>query len=112
MQCGEEYKLQQGCVKWFRLQYPQYLLWSTPNEACWKNKNYFEQIGLMAGVADLICVLPNKVLFIEMKAKKGRQSLEQKQFQQRIETLGFEYHLIRDFDEFQTLIKVKLNEIK
>lgn len=104
MQCGEEYKLQQGCVKWFRLQYPQYLLWSTPNEACWKNKNYFEQIGLMAGVADLICVLPNKVLFIEMKAKKGRQSLEQKQFQQRIETLGFEYCVVRDFETFMNLI--------
>lgn len=110
MQCGEEYKLQQGCVKWFRLQYPHYLLWSTPNEACWKNKNYFEQIGLMAGVSDLICVLPNKVLFFEMKAKKGRQSLEQKQFQEHIETLGFEYHLIRDFDSFMEIINNNIHK--
>lgn len=108
MKQGEEYRLQQACVKWFRLQHPQYLCFSVPNESCWKNKNYFEQTGLLSGVSDLIVVLPNKVLFIEMKSKTGRQSIEQKQFQQHITELGFEYHLIRDFDTFHKLIQSNL----
>ena len=80
-----------------------------PNESCWRNKNYFEQTGLLSGVSDLIAVLPNKILFIEMKSKTGRQSLEQKQFQQHVTELGFEYHVIRDFETFKSLIE---NNIK
>ena len=108
MKISDEYRLQQACVKWFRLQYPEYLLWSTPNEACYKNTTYFTNIGLLRGVADLICVLPNKVLFIELKSKTGRQSIEQKQFMEKVEGLGFEYHLIRNIEDFIELINEKL----
>lgn len=110
MKQGEEYQIQQGCVKWFRLQYPHYLCFSCPMEATYRNKTYFSNIGAMAGVSDLIVVLPNQVLFIEMKSKTGRQSVEQKTFQQHVEQLGFEYWIIRSFDEFKSLIESKLNE--
>lgn len=109
MKQGLEYSLQQGCVKWMRLQYPNYLCFSCPMEATYRNKTYFANIGAMAGVSDLIVVLPNKILFIEMKSKTGRQSIEQKQFQQHVTELGFEYHIIRSFDEFKSLIE---NNIK
>lgn len=109
MQKGEEYSLQQGCVKWMRLQYPNYLCFSVPMEATYRNKTYFAGIGAMAGVSDLIVVLPNKILFIEMKSKTGRQSVEQKQFQHHIEQLGFTYYIIRSFDEFKSIIE---NNIK
>ena len=100
--------MQQGCVKWFRLQYPHYLCFSCPNEAIYRNKQYFANLGALAGVSDLICVLPNKILFIEFKSKTGRQSIEQKQFMERVEDLGFEYHLIRDIDSFIDLINEKI----
>lgn len=109
MKRGEEYETQQGCVKWFRLQYPQYLLFGVPNEATFRNRPYFANIGTLTGVSDLICVLPNKIMFIEMKSKTGRQSVEQKNFQHHIEELGFNYHIIRSFDEFKSLIE---NNIK
>lgn len=105
---GEEYNIQANCVKWFRLAYPDYLLFSCPMEATYRNKNYFSMLGSLAGVSDLICVLPNHILFIEMKSKTGRQSLEQKQFQQKVESLGFDYYLIRSFDEFHNLIESEL----
>ena len=108
VQKGEEYELQSACVKWFRLQYPDYLLFSVPTEATYRNKNYFSMLGSLAGVSDLICIIPNHIMFIEMKSKTGRQSLEQKQFQQRVTSLGFEYHLIRSFDDFHNLIQSKL----
>ena len=108
MKQGAEYSLQQACVKWFRLQYPNYLCFSCPNEACYKNTTYFTNIGLLRGVADLICVLPNKVLFIELKSKTGRQSIEQKQFMEKVEGLGFEYHLIRNIEDFIELINEKI----
>ena len=108
MKQGEEYNIQTACVKWFRLVYPDYLIWSTPNEATYRNKGYFANLGVLTGVSDLIVVLPNHIMFIEMKSKTGRQSLEQKQFQQKIEKLGFQYHLVRSFDEFHNLIESKL----
>lgn len=106
---GEEFKLQEACVKYMRLKYPKYLCFSVPNEAAWKNKNYFSNLGMMPGVSDLIVVLPGKVLFIELKSKIGRQSVEQKAFMEKVEALGFNYHLIRNLDDFIEIIENELN---
>lgn len=109
MKKGEEYELQKECVDWFRTTYPNYLLFSVPNEACWKNKNYFAGLGSLSGVSDTIVVLPNQVIFPEFKSKTGRQSIEQKQFQQKIEELGFKYYIIRNLNYFKYIIKMTEN---
>jgi hypothetical protein len=62
--------------------------------------------GLVAGVSDLIIVQPNRVIFLELKDTNGRQSNEQKSFQEKVTALGFEYWLIRSLEEF----KAKLAE--
>jgi hypothetical protein len=62
--------------------------------------------GLVAGVSDLIIVQPNRVIFLELKDTNGRQSNEQKLFQEKVTALGFEYWLIRSLEEF----KAKLAE--
>ena len=106
-----EGRIQQEIVVWFRNNYclkhhnPRCAIFSVPNE----RSNVKEQMrmiatGLMSGVSDLICVLPNKVLFIELKDAKGTQKPKQKDFQITIELLGFEYHLLRSLEEFQILI--------
>jgi len=61
--------------------------------------------GLLAGVSDLIVIIPNKILFVELKTEIGIQSEVQKDFQSRIELLGYEYHLIRSLTAFQELFK-------
>lgn len=111
MKKGEEYYIQSAAVQWFRLIYPDYLIFSVPLEATWRNKFYFEGLGSLAGVSDTIIVLPGKVLFVEFKSKRGRQSTEQKQFELKIKSLGLEYYLVRSFEEFQELIKTNLNLI-
>lgn len=109
MKRGEEYNTQQACVKYFRLKYPNYLIYSTPNEACWKNKTYFSNIGMLPGVADLTVIIPSKVIFFELKSAKGRQSVEQINFMNKVEKLGFDYHIIRSVDDFIEIIENELN---
>jgi len=57
--------------------------------------------GSMAGVSDLIVLIKNKCDFLEIKIEKGIQSDAQKIFQQRVEALGFEYYLIKSFQDYE-----------
>jgi hypothetical protein len=61
--------------------------------------------GLVAGVSDLIIVQPNRVIFLELKDTNGRQSNEQKSFQEKVTALGFEYWLIRSLEEFKAKLE-------
>ena len=64
----------------------------------------FKATGLLKGASDLIVIFPNgKLCFVELKTDKGVQSAEQKDFECRVSSLGFEYHLIRSLDEFKQL---------
>jgi len=47
------------------------------------------------GLADLTCLLPGIVLFIETKTKVGKQSTFQKAFMYRVRFLGHHYLLAR-----------------
>lgn len=107
----EESKLQRLCVKWFRLMYPNALIFAVPNGG---SRNPIEAKnlkaeGVLAGVADLQIITQNKTFFIEMKTPKGRQNENQKAFQSKVENLGFKYLICRTFDEFQNLVN---NEIR
>lgn len=61
--------------------------------------------GMKAGVSDLIILIPNKVIFVELKTDTGKQSEVQKDFQNVVENLNLEYYLIRSFDEFKETIE-------
>jgi hypothetical protein len=60
--------------------------------------------GVVAGVSDLIVLQPNRTVFVEVKIETGRQSDKQKDFQQRVEALGFEYLIVRSLEEFKQKI--------
>lgn len=103
----EESDLQIACVRWFRLQYPQYarLLFAVPNGG---NRNLREAArmkaeGVTAGVADLILLIPRHeygALCIELKATKGRQQDSQKMWQEAAENAGNRYTTCRTLEEF------------
>ena len=108
----EESRLQQACVKWFRLQYPQHarLLFAVPNGGARSRLTgaVLKAEGVVAGVADLILFAPSggyHALCIEMKTETGRQSKEQKEWQEAVESQGYQYSLCRSFDEFYELIE-------
>jgi hypothetical protein len=54
------------------------------------------------GSPDIICVIGGQYVGIEVKAKKGRQSEHQKDFQKRLETAGGKYVLAYSLDDVIT----------
>ena len=70
--------------------------------------------GCPKGTADLLilhhirehlaCSKP-RPLFIEFKSSEGKQSEEQAIFERDVESLGYEYYLIRSLDELLEVLK-------
>lgn len=61
--------------------------------------------GALAGVSDLIILLPSRCIFVEVKTAKGKQQESQKDFQAIIESRGFEYLLWRSIDDAVNFIR-------
>ena len=102
--------IQAQIYQWFHNNYclkhhtPRGLIFSIPNGGTRNIKEAMtlKATGVLAGASDMICILPNKqLIFLELKTEKGVQSEKQKEFQKRVENLGFEYWLIRSLDEFK-----------
>ena len=104
----KESVLQTACVKWFRLQYPDLVIYAVPNGGS-RNVREAQRLkseGVLAGVADLVIMLPQgKSLYIEMKVKGNRQTQNQKDFQKIAETLGHTYVVCYTFEEFQKVVE-------
>lgn len=104
-----EHHTQVACVRWFRMQYPEYAhaLFAVPNggrrDAVTGARLKAE--GVIAGVSDLIFLKSNALygaLLIEFKDEKGRQSPEQKRWQQLITAdEHYRYVIVRSFDDFR-----------
>jgi hypothetical protein len=60
--------------------------------------------GSLAGVSDLIVIQQNKILFVEVKIQKGIQSEAQIKFQNNVESLGFEYFVVRNLQQFKLIL--------
>lgn len=112
-QSNEESKLQQACVRWFRMQYScyNYLLFAIPNggKRGVVTASILKSEGTLAGVADLFLAVPRVTyseettkhgLFLEMKTIKGTQSESQKEFQKKVELVGYQYTICRSIEEF------------
>ena len=66
---------------------------------CGKTKTgAFLQTGVK-GLADITCILPNKLLFIETKKADGKQTIHQKAFMYRVRQLGHDYIIARSVDD-------------
>ena len=124
--------MQQGAVKWFNLQYPQYrgLLVHIPNEGRRTIKVIngrpvciggakLKAEGLVKGASDLVLFVPNKdyhALCLETKVElfnystgkekktKTYQSPEQKEWQALVESQGYRYEVYRNIDEFRKIV--------
>ena len=106
-----ESKIQQEIVMWFNNNYclkshnPRCSIFSVPNEGKnVKEQMYKRTLGMKSGVSDLIVLQPNRCIFVEVKTQIGRQSDKQKDFQNLVENLGFEYWIIRSLEEFKQKI--------
>lgn len=104
----EEHRIQCSCVRWFNLKYRKLKgrLFAVPNggkrDALTGAKLKAE--GVVAGVADLILLVPNRfygALLVEMKTLTGRQSKSQKDWEQIITSEGnYKYVVCHSLDDF------------
>lgn len=107
-----EHQLQCSEVVYFRAQWPKLarLFFAVPNgqkrtevQTAWLHSE-----GMVNGVADMILLLPSRgynCLCIENKTRTGRQSPDQRLFQQDIEAHGGKYVIVRSMDDFIKVIK-------
>lgn len=116
-----ESELQQNCVRWFDYEYPELKLnlFAIPNEGQRTPANgaRMKAQGRRAGVADMFLAVERKFptlqvavpgLFIEFKFGKGKQNENQIAFQQAVESKGYKYEVVSDFDSFKNLIELYL----
>lgn len=108
---GEESKMQEACVRWYRLAYPAYrsLLISIPNSAGGSQTHgaTLKKEGLMPGAADLMLLVPRKGfagLAIEMKTPSGRLSPHQLDWGIALTEAGYLYQVCRSFDKFRETV--------
>lgn len=114
----KESRLQGECFTWAWNERPitRRLLFHVTNEDA--NSNKIEgarkkAMGLIAGVSDLILLIPRGKwhgLMIEMKTEIGYQRPEQKEWQKLVESQGYRYEVVRSKDAFMALIDSYLAE--
>ena len=107
-----EQNIQQEIVIWFTNNFclkhhnPRCVIFAVPNGG---SRNVVEAMnlkktGVLSGGADLIVLMPLKMIFIEVKSDTGKQSPNQIDFEQRVEALGFQYFIVRSLAEFQKIV--------
>lgn len=104
-----EHTIQCDCVNWFRKEYKDYIIHSTPNEAT-RNNTRYKQSGVLSGVADLTVKINNSIFIdIEVKDHKGRQSKNQINIQKKLEKINSNYIVVKSLDEFKNKVKTLIN---
>ena len=99
-------------VGWFRQRYPEAsrVFFAVPNGSArnaWTAKNLKDE-GVLSGVADLVLLLPRHgytALCIEMKKAGGRQSDNQKAFQEACKEYKSKYVVCYNFEEFKAVVE-------
>ena len=96
---NEEHRIQQAIVKYLR--YSGYFVFAVPNggNRDARTGKMLKDEGALAGVADLIIVMPNEVFFVEIKTDKGKQSESQQHFQNEVIKRGHNYYIWRSVDD-------------
>lgn len=64
----------------------------------WHVHYNLQGLGCYRGISDLTCIKAGRVVFLEVKTPKGKQSDAQVRFQKEIEAAGGEYLVAHDID--------------
>jgi len=94
-------------IHWLR--WHKYFCFAIPNGE-YRNKvtgAILKRQGVLAGCPDIEIILNDgKVLWIEVKSKKGVQSDSQKMFQKELEDRGHKYYIVRSLDDVVNILGV------
>jgi hypothetical protein len=114
MNSSEDF-LHSSCYLWFHENYPELrgLLCYNLNNSRNKIQGMMDKgKGLQRGRSDLVFYYNGKATMIELKTENGTQEPDQKKWQSKIESAGFEYFIIRSLNEFKSVIIFLINTNK
>ena len=98
-----EGKIQAAVLK--RLKEAGVFCWRQNNTATFDLKmNGYRSFNGLKGVPDILAVMGGQFTGFEIKTPKGRQSADQKLFEQRCVRNGGAYHLIRDVKDLDAIL--------
>jgi hypothetical protein len=117
MKNNGESRLQIACVKWFKYQYPNLILFAIPNggQRSAVTGAILKAEGSKAGVSDIMIIEPRGMyhgMFIEMKYEKGTLTLDQKEFITQAEKRNYKCVVCRSFQDFQYEVEMYLKQQK
>lgn len=102
-----EHNLQVACVKWFKLQFPNKIIFSIPNagKRTARLGHYYKEEGLTAGVPDLFIAEPSGYsagFFIEMKteSKASKPTPAQEEMISKLRARGYKVAICRTLEQF------------
>lgn len=104
--------LQQQMVMWFNNKYclgknpNRYMIFAIPNggKRNAREAKKLKNTGLLGGAADLEILGPDRFCcFVEVKLPSNNQQDNQKDFQNRVEKMGFKYYVVKSLEQFQEL---------
>jgi hypothetical protein len=106
---NEEHNIQVACVRWFRLQYRNRLIFAIPNGGARSivTGAMLKAEGATKGVPDLLIPEPHGErhgLFVEMKTAKGAVKAEQKEMMRMLEERCYRCAVCRSFDDFRFVV--------
>lgn len=104
-----EDQLLSNCFQWHWNNYPtkRMLLFHVPNEGSSSKirGGQMKAKGVVAGVSDFILLENGKVYCLECKTFEGKQSKQQKKFEQVCFENNIFYCIFRSLNEFKAIIK-------
>jgi len=110
-----EAAIQVQLVEYLRLVLParDVLFFSSPNEGMGRSQGgggiarmvKLKRMGLLSGVADLVFIMRGRAYFLELKRKKGAQSVNQLVFEADATRAGADYAVAHSFDEAVNVLK-------
>jgi len=89
-----------------------FLFFHVKNDVGMRRGHFFydlKPLGVLPGVADFCIVKPGKVVFLEIKKKKGKLSENQKNFLNSVKNLGHEAYVAYGWEEILEKIYKILN---
>ena len=106
-----EAKIQADIVQY--LQTRGVYFFSVPNEAAGRDAAIrmarLKAMGLRSGVSDMVLIFPGQVVFVEVKDENGKQSDNQRRFQDKVNELGFDYFLVKSVEDVQKVVDKFIN---
>ena len=114
---GREKHIQEGCIMWFRNQYPEHrmLCFHVPNGGARNSKegSALKRQGVLAGVSDITIQIPKGKYhgcWFELKTERGTLTKQQKEFLQAVNEQDYYTTVIKSVDQFIEEVESYMNQ--